>query len=233
MATTLKAAKNNGSTKTGNDKHRGARAALLKEELALIDHIERVATMRRGLPLGRKVKDYVFREGPPDLSVNSATSFFNTKLSELFGTGKDSLIIDHLMFGENDEKACPMCSMWADGYNAIARHIRNKTNFALVAKAPIGKLRDWARARNWHDIRLLSSSDNTFNRDFDFESKEGQIPGLSIFRRKGDGIYHFYSISAELAPDRYRGIDLYSPVWNLFDLLPEGREDWFPEHFYH
>ncbi len=22
----------------------------------------------------------------------------------------------------------------------------------------------------------------------------------------------------------YRGIDLFSPVWHLFDLLPEGRE---------
>jgi predicted dithiol-disulfide oxidoreductase (DUF899 family) len=24
------------------------------------------------------------------------------------------------------------------------------------------------------------------------------------------------------------GIDLFTPVWNLFDLLPEGRDDWTP-----
>lgn len=210
------------------------RAALLKEELELLDHIERVAKMRRELPLVRKVKDYVFREGAPDLSVNSPTSFFRTNLSELFAPGKDSLIIDHLMFAEKDDKACPMCTMWADGYNAIAPHVGNKTNFVLVAKAEIGKLRDWARAHGWHKIRLLSSHDTTFNRDFGFEEKDGaQNPGISVFRRKGDDIYHFYSQLAVPVPDRNRGIDPYTPVWNLFDVLPEGRENWYPEHYYH
>jgi predicted dithiol-disulfide oxidoreductase (DUF899 family) len=209
------------------------REALLKAEIDLIDHIERVAQMRRELPMVRKVKDYAFREGAPDLSINSPTSFFTTKLSELFAMGKDSLIVDHLMFGENDEKPCPMCSMWGDGYNAIAPHVSNKTNFVLVAKAPIARLRDWARARGWHNIRLLSSSDSTFNRDFGYEDDNGQNPGLSIFRRKGNDIYHFYASQAMMTPDRNRGIDLYTPVWNLLDLLPEGRQDWYPEHFYH
>lgn len=25
-----------------------------------------------------------------------------------------------------------------------------------------------------------------------------------------------------------RGIDLLSPVWNLLDLTPQGRDDWYP-----
>jgi predicted dithiol-disulfide oxidoreductase (DUF899 family) len=219
--------------KRGGNTYERQREALLEAEIELSDHVERVAQMRRELPLVRKVKDYTFREGPPDLSVNSPTSFFTTKLSELFAPGKDSLIVDHLMFGDEDEKACPMCSMWADGYNAIAQHVSNKTNFVLVAKAPIARLRDWARARGWRNIRLLSSSQNTFNRDFGYEDDDGQNSGLSIFRRKGDDIYHFYGTTAMMRPDHYRGIDPYTPVWNLFDLLPEGREDWFPEHFYH
>ncbi|HEV2037252.1 MAG TPA: DUF899 family protein [Candidatus Eremiobacteraceae bacterium] len=218
---------------TGSKDYQKQRAALLTAELELLDQSERVAQMRRKLPLVRKVKDYTFREGPPDLSLNSPTSFFSTKLSDLFAPGKDSLIIDHLMFGENEEKACPMCSMWADGYNAIARHVSDKTNFVLVAKADIGKLRDWARARGWHNIRLLSSHDSTFNRDFGFEHNGQQQPGVSVFRRKGEDIYHFYSQTAELVPDHFRGIDLMTPVWNLFDVLPEGREDWHPEHFYY
>jgi predicted dithiol-disulfide oxidoreductase (DUF899 family) len=218
-------------TAAGYDKQR---AALLKAEIDLLDRIEHVAALRRALPLVRKVKDYEFREGPPDLSVNSPTSFFSTRLSELFSNGKDSLIVDHLMFAADDDKACPMCSMWADGYNAIAPHVGNKTNFVLVAKAEIGKLRDWARARGWRNIRLLSSHDSTFNRDFGFEERNGdQNPGISVFRRNGDAIYHFYSQQANPVPGRFRGIDPYSPVWNLFDALPEGREDWFPEHFYH
>jgi predicted dithiol-disulfide oxidoreductase (DUF899 family) len=222
------------SAKTASaSQYQKQRAALLKAEINLLDHIEDVARLRRELPLVRVTKDYVFREGPPDLSINSPSSFFSANLSDLFAAGKDTLIVDHLMFGAKEEVACPMCSMWADGYNAVARHVGNKTNFVLVAKAEIGKLRDWARARNWHDLRVLSSQDNTFNRDFGFEEKNGdQIPGISVFRRQGDNIYHFYSQGAELAPGRYRGIDLLSPVWNLFDTLPEGREQWFPQHFY-
>jgi predicted dithiol-disulfide oxidoreductase (DUF899 family) len=27
-------------------------------------------------------------------------------------------------------------------------------------------------------------------------------------------------------------MDFFTPVWNLFDLLPSGRGDWFPKHFY-
>jgi len=224
---------------SGNGKVRGAgnydeqRAALRKAELELIDQIERVAQMRRRLPVVRRVKDYCFREGPPDLTVNAPTSFFETKLSELFAPGKDSLIIDHLMFREDDERACPMCSLWADGYDAVAKHITNKTNFVLVAKTDIGKLRDWARARGWHNLRLLSSQGTSFNRDFGFEEDGDQLPGISVFRRKDDGIYHFYAQRANPIPGRLRGIDLYTPVWNLFDTLPEGREDWLPEHFYH
>ncbi len=217
----------------GHTEYQKQRAALLKAELDLIDRIEQVAQMRRKLPLVRVARDYIFREGPPDLSVNSPSSFFSTKLSELFAEGKDSLIIDHLMFGEDDEKACKMCSMWADGYNAIARHVNNKTNFVLVAKADIAKLRDWARARGWHNLRLLSSHDSTFNKDFGFESGGDQRAGVSVFRRRNGDIFHFYSQAAELEPDRFRGIDLYSPVWHLLDALPEGREDWYPEHFYY
>jgi hypothetical protein len=28
------------------------------------------------------------------------------------------------------------------------------------------------------------------------------------------------------------GIDLLSPVWNVFDLLPEGSDDWLPDNPY-
>jgi predicted dithiol-disulfide oxidoreductase (DUF899 family) len=30
----------------------------------------------------------------------------------------------------------------------------------------------------------------------------------------------------------HRGIDPFSPVWHLYDLLPEGRENWMAKHFY-
>ena len=66
------------------------------------------------------------------------------------------------------------------------------------------------------------------------EDTEGfQNPGLSAFTRSPDGaVYHRYTIGAEFDEHNNRGIDPYTPVWNLFDLLPQGRGDWYPTHGY-
>ena len=210
------------------------REELLTAELALKDQVERVAALRRSLPLGMSVQDYVFREGPADLTSNDPADFRDVHLNELFTDGHDTLIVDHLMFAANDDEPCVMCSMWADGYSAVTPHVLQRTSFVLVAKAEISKLRSWARQRGWDRIRLLSSHDNTFNRDFGMENADGsQLPGLSVFTRTPDGaVYHRYTIGADFDEHNNRGIDPYSPVWNLFDLLPQGRGDWYPSHGY-
>jgi len=210
------------------------RAELLAAELALKDQVERVAALRRALPLGMRVPDYVFREGPMDLSRNDPADFRDVRLADLFTDGHDTLIIDHLMFAAADPEPCVMCSMWADGYSAVTPHVMQRASFALVAKAEISKLRGFARQRGWDHIRLLSSHDNTFNRDFGMENADGtQNPGLSVFTRTPDGaVYHRYTIGAEFDEHNNRGIDPYSPVWNLFDLMPQGRGDWYPNHDY-
>ncbi len=183
-----------------SNEYRHARAELLAAEIALKNEVERVAAMRRALPLGMPVPEYVFREGPMDLSRNDPTDFSDVRLTDLFADGHDTLIVDHLMFGAGDDAPCVMCSMWADGYNAIAPHIMRRASFVLVAKAEIGVLRRWARQRGWDRIRLLSSHDSTFNRDFGMESENGdQQPGLSVFSRTPDGtVSHRYSVGAEL-----------------------------------
>jgi len=218
-----------------SDEYCKLRNQLLEAEIALKDQRERVAELRRHLPMGALVEtDYLFREGPADIRDESPASLRDVRLSDLFVPGKDRLIVDHLMWAAADPLPCPMCNLWADGYDAVAPHVGDKVNFVLVAKVEIGKLRQWARGRGWGKIRLLSSHDNSFNRDFLVEDeKGGQRPGVSVFSRAADGkIYHFYTTEAALAPGHHRGIDLFSPVWNLFDLLPEGREMWGPKHFY-
>jgi len=215
--------------------YRKLRDDLLEAEMALKDQRERVASLRRGLPMSSIVQtDYIFREGPSDINDDSPANFRDVRLSQLFAPGKDRLIIDHMMWAANDKLPCPMCNMWADGYAAIAPHISDKVNFALVAKVDLVTLRQWARSRGWNKIRLLSSHDNAFNKDFLMEEDAGrQRPGVSVFSRAADGkIYHFYTTEASLGQGHHRGIDLYSPVWNLFDLLPEGRENWMPKHAY-
>lgn len=198
--------------------------ALLKEEISLRDHAEKVAAMRRALPPGDVVKeDYVFDDGGKGV-----------RLSQLFKRGQKELLLYHFMFAPNDKQPCRMCNMWADGYDAVAPHVRDRANFVLVAKAPIAKFKKWAKGRGWRNITLLSSHGTTFNRDFHAEDEDGdQVPAISVFTRDKKGVIrHQYQKSAILKDGVFRGIDLLSPVWNLFDLLPSGRDDWFPSYRY-
>lgn len=141
-------------------------------------------------------------------------------------------LVYHYMWAPKDAKPCPMCTMWCDGYNAIEPYVRKRANFVLVAKAPIQRLRAWAKARRWNNIRLFSSYGTTFNADFNAEEKDGsQRPVISVFTRDRSGkVRHFYQRCAELSRSQFRGIDQLTPVWNLFDLLPSGRGNWFPNY---
>src|SRR4051812_49140348 len=104
------------------DEYRQKRAELLEAEMELSRHTEKVAELRRNLPLGMAMPDYVFREGPADLDRNDPVDFTEVHLPDLFADGHDTLVVDHLMFGPGDFRAgegepCAMCAMWADGYN--------------------------------------------------------------------------------------------------------------------
>ena len=205
-----------------NDRKTRTRA-MVKDEIGVKNHLEKVAGKRRALGAGVPVsEDYVFQEGPSRA----------VKLSQLFERGKNELIIYHYMFAPKDKKPCPMCTMWCDGYDRIEPYVRKRANFALVTKAPIAKLRKWARSRGWKNIRLLSSSGTTFNRDFGVEDKkENQLPAISVFTKGKDGkVRHFYQKFAVMNANNWRGIDQLTPVWNLFDLLPSGRGDWHPNY---
>jgi predicted dithiol-disulfide oxidoreductase (DUF899 family) len=200
-----------------------SREELRKAELELMRQRERVAEMRRSLPL-EPVSDHEFEDAKGSV-----------RLSELFTHPSDTLILYHFMYGKKQSDPCPMCTMWIDGYNGIAHHVRQRAAFVVLAAAPIGDLQNWAKVRGWDNLRLVSAADSTFKRDFGSEADDGeQIEMVSVFKKQPDGtIAHVYSSGAELGPgQRERGIDLLSPVWNLFDLTPEGRGDWYPSFEY-
>jgi predicted dithiol-disulfide oxidoreductase (DUF899 family) len=206
-----------------------ARLRLADAEKSLSEQIERVAAARRALPPGAVVEDYSLREVPVGPDAGAASE---RRLSELFG-GHRTVLIYHLMFHPDAEQACPMCSMWVDGFDGVAAHVAQRTAFAVVAKAAPDKLRAWAQHRGWANVRLLSSHGTSFNTDLRAELPNGdQRPMISVFVRDGDAIRHFYSQPASFADGSERGIDLLTPVWNLLDLLPEGRGDWYAGNDY-
>lgn len=209
--------------------YRQARDALIEAEVALRRQTEEVARIRRALPLGGALKeDFVFDEG----TLEGGKS--QVRFSELFAPGKDSLVIYNFMYAPTAAQPCPMCTSFIDSLDGAVRHLEQRINIALVARAPIERVVSLAIARGWRDIRLLSSHGNTFNRDYNAErSEEIQNPVFSVFRRVDDRIHHSYSTEllffAADEGQNQRHIDTMWPLWNVLDMVPEGRGvDWYP-----
>jgi len=201
------------------------REELRQAEVALMQHREKVASLRRQLPLGASVEDYEFLEGPRDLA-DGDEPVTTVRLSELFTSPERALVVQHVMYGRRQTSPCPMCTMWVDGLNGVVRHIQQNADFVVAAAADPAVLRAHARARGWDNVRLLSCADNTFQYDLAAEDEEGnQDSTVSVFTLDADGSpRHFYSCHPRMAEDiPERGIDLLSPVWHLLDLTPHGR----------
>ena len=210
--------------------YRQARNELLAAELALEDQLRKVADLRQALPDGGPVmEDYVF-----DTLENGKEQ--TVRMSDLFAPGKTSLFLYSFMYGPEDKQPCPACTSLVDGFNGVRDHIQDRVNMAVVAKVPIARLAEFAESRGWKGIRLLSSANNSYNQDYFAETPSGgQIPAANMFTRRNGEIRHFYGAEMLYAdqPGRHpRHVDRIWPVWNLFDLTPEGREDWGPKLAY-
>ena len=216
--------------------YRAARDKLLAAEMDLRKQVETVAAQRRALPPGGRLKeDYLFEEGAADLTDQTIRR--ETRFSELFVPGKGCLAVYSFMYAP-DSSPCPGCTALLDCLDNAAPHVVQRVNLAVVAKAPLDDIRAWARGRGWRHLRLLSSGANGYNADYHAEAPDGShLPVMNVFRKTGDGIYHRYASELLYAPaepgQNPRHLDLLWPVWNLFDMTPEGRgSDWFPQNAY-
>ena len=225
--------------------YRAARDRLLEQEIELRRAMEAVAAARRRLPPGGVVpEDYVFQGSGGDV-----------RLSELFAAGRDSLAIYSFMFPRDPEDLspgpptgetaklplhegpCPSCVALLDQLDGAAEHAAQHMSLAVVAKAPIERVLTFGAERGWRRLRLLSSAANTYNRDYLAETPEGrQRPMLTVFQRHGGLIRHFWSSELFYAPsepgEEPRHVGTLEPLWNLFDLTPQGRPDWHEQLTY-
>jgi predicted dithiol-disulfide oxidoreductase (DUF899 family) len=199
-----------------SDDYRRQREELRGAELDLMDHVERVAALRRALPSDTFVDDY---------ELIDVSNGHPVRLSELFSAPDRALVVYHFMYGKAQTEPCPLCTMWIDGYDAAAPHLSPNIDFVVVAAAEPAAI----------NLRLLSAGNTTFKYDLGSEEADGaQTEWITVFTRDRDGtVRHLYSKGAQLADDRReRGIDLLSPVWHLLDLTPHGRGDWYPSLSY-
>lgn len=204
------------------------REELRLAEIELMKQRERCAELRRGLPQAATIRDYEFLEGPASLD-NGDQPVRKVRLSELFTAPDRPLVIYQMMYGKKQTSPCPMCTAWVDTFNGVAHHLAQNVDLAIVAAAEPAMLRAHARTRGWHKLRLLSAGDSTFKYDLGSEDREGnQDSTISVFTRDSDDtLRHFYSVHPRLAEDiEERGIDEFTPIWNVLDLTPQGRGDW-------
>ena len=209
--------------------YRAARDKLLESEIELRRKIEAVAAQRRELPLGGKIEqDYVF-----DQTSGGVTG--QVRLSELFAPGKDSLIIYSFMYGPAMPEPCFACTSILDGLDGESPHVNQRVNFYVAAKSPLDRILAFTGPRGWRNLRLLSSAHNTYNHDYHAETEKGdQLPALNVFVKRDGAIHHFYNTELFYVPHEpgqdARHVDQIWPIWNLFDLIPEGRgEKWHPQ----
>ena len=213
-----------------------ARTAFLKKEKEFTRLRDELNRERRALPWERVEKDYRF-DGPDGPE----------SLSDLFA-GKSQLVVYHFMFNPADDIGCPHCSFWADHYDGMLPHLRQRdVSFVVISRAPRAKLAAFQQRMGWK-FKWLSSGDNSFSYDYgaSFTPADARKPvynfgtlvpggpdreGLSVFTRDASGaIFRTYSTYA-------RGIDMFNGTYQILDLVPKGRDedpeatqDWVRHH---
>jgi predicted dithiol-disulfide oxidoreductase (DUF899 family) len=208
-----------------------ARKELLGKEKELTRRSDELAQERMDLPWVRVDKEYVFEtdDGPKTLP-------------ELFD-GRSQLLVYHLMYGPDDDAACPGCSFYSDHLDGSLAHLNaHDVTLVCASRAPLEKLQAYKRRMGWK-FPWVSSDETDFNLDFGLFTQEDrekgtgynfgtprrkelelftgkdtddEMMGFSAFALEDGVVYHTYS-----AFDR--GTDVLNGTWQLLDRAPKGR----------
>ena len=164
-----------------------ARLDLLEAEKALTRQSDEVARQREALPWVRIDKEY-----------RLATEHGTATLADLFA-GRSQLLVYHFMFGPIWQAGCPSCSMIADGFDPIARHLaQHDVTLMAVSRAPLDKLLAYRRRMGW-SFPWASSHGSDFNLDLNVSFTEAQ-------QQAGEIEYNYargeHAMDAADAPER-------------------------------
>jgi predicted dithiol-disulfide oxidoreductase (DUF899 family) len=203
-----------------------ARRGLLADEKEFTRLRDHLSQQRRDLPWERVDKDYVF-DGPAGRET----------LAQLFGE-RHQLAVYHFMLGPGWKEGCKSCSYWADNFNGIDVHLRQRdVSFLAISRAPLPEIEAFKKRMEW-TFKWVSSFGSDFNFDYHVSFRPEQsaseeavynyaprkttieeLPGISVFYKDHDGtIFHTYSCYA-------RGLDMLNGAYHWLDLVPKGRDE--------
>lgn len=219
-----------------------ARKRLLADEKELTRRRDRVNDARRKLPMVEVTNEYMF-DGPRGRSTlfdlfdgrrQLIVYHFMFEPGEVAADGS----ID--MTGEG----CPGCSYLVDNIGHLAHLRARDTTLVLVSRAQRARIEAFQKRMGW-TVPWFSSYGSTFNYDFhvtidesvapvqyNYQDKAtieekgetyhlaGEQPGVSVFLRDGDRVFHTYSTYG-------RGMDPLVGTYQWLDLTAFGRgEGW-------
>jgi predicted dithiol-disulfide oxidoreductase (DUF899 family) len=220
-----------------------ARKELLRAEKELLATRDRLNADRRRLPMVRIDKAYIF-EGPdgPVSLIDLFEGRHQLVMHHFMWTYED---VDGVEVPR--DTPCPNCAASADGISQLAQlHVRN-TTLVAVSRVPYPKIAAFRDRMGW-TFPWYSSFGSDFNYDFhvsldssvtpivynyrtpaemtaagkDYYLGEEpfELPGLSVFLREGDRVFHTYSTFG-------RGLEAPGGTSAYLDLTPLGRqEEW-------
>jgi predicted dithiol-disulfide oxidoreductase (DUF899 family) len=166
-------------------------------------------------------------------------------LAQLFDDRKQ-LVVYHAMFnpdtaGPNTSwtktEACFVCTWWMDNFDRMAIHLNHRdVTIAAAAYAPFEVFEAYRKRMGW-SFPVYSSRGSDFNFDYavsftpqqveagkaEYNYREDSVrgsegPGVSVFIRDGDRVYHTYSAYA-------RGLDMLNVGYHYLDIVPKGRDE--------
>ena len=206
-----------------------ARKELLVREKEATRARDALRAERQALPMVEIEKEYTF-EGPDGPAT----------LLDLF-EGRRQLIVQHFMFDPSWDDGCPSCTYALDDLGHLPHLHEKDTSFAVISRAPLTKIESYKQRKGW-TVPWYSSFGSDFNYDFyvtldesvapvqyNYRDKseleetgkpwyEGEQPGVSVFLRHGDRVFHTYSTFA-------RGVELLVSTVQQLDLTPLGRQE--------
>ena len=185
----------------------------------------------------------------------AALWFGLASLAGLFD-GRRQLITYHFMWRHAQsgfpgaDQGCPTCSFLADSIGHLSHLHACDTTLVLVSRAPIASIERFEKRMGWQ-VPWYSSAGSDFNYDFHVSFDEGKAPleynykdketlervapyirsgadgpGVSVFVREGDRVFHTYSAYE-------RGLDSLLGTYRWLDLTPLGRQRHVTEFPYH
>jgi len=221
-----------------------ARMDLLAREKEATHAKDAVDAARRELPMTEVTKDYAFT-GPDG----------RRSLGDLF-EGRRQLITYHFMWRHaesgipGEDQGCPTCSFLVDSIGDLSHLHACDTTLALVSRAPIASIELFRKRMGWN-LPWYSSAGSDFNYDYHVSFDESRVPleynykdketlkreapyirsgadgpGVSVFLRENDRIFHTYSAYE-------RGLDALLGSYRWLELTPLGRQRHvveFPHH---